>query len=226
MRHAWLWLLGLLACGAAQAADMIRLVYQDSDPGTAPYVTRMLITPQFMRIDHGRDGEDFILLDRAARRVYSVSRDTRQILLLKQARVAAVLPHPWRVESRVTPLRPGTQRQEIRVNGKLCATLVVTGKLFPAAVAAQREYLQVLAATQWRTWQNTPADMRDPCDLALQVTDIPVQFAHGLLLQEQDADGRLRSIQEEGRVPLDPKLFVLPRGYQTLDPAKLLAGAR
>lgn len=219
-----LFFLALLAPAWASAADMIRLVYQDRDPGGTPYVTRMLITPQFMRIDSGDDRGDFILLDRTAHKVFSVDHSARQILLIAQGRIDARAPKPWRVQSRVTAMRPGTVRQQIWVNGKLCTTLVATSQLFPGAVSAQREYKQVLAATQWRTWQNTPAAMRDPCDLALQVLEIPLQFSQGLLLDEHDADGRTRRIQEEGRVAYDPALFVLPKGYQTLDPAKLMAG--
>lgn len=220
----FLLLLALLAPAWANAADMIRLAYQDRDPGGPPYVTRMLITPQFMRIDGGRDRGDFILLDRAAHKVYSVDRSARQILVIAQRRAAARAPKPWRVQSRVATMRPGTVRQQISVNGKLCATLVAAAKLFPDAAAAQREYQEVLAATQWNTWRNTPADMRDPCDLALQVLEIPLQYSQGLPLEEDDADGRTRSIQEEGRVPLDAALFVLPKGYQVIDPAQLMAG--
>ena len=220
----FVFLLALLVPAWANAADMIRLVYQDRDPGGPPYVTRMLITPEFMRIDSGHDRGDFILLDRAAHKVYSVDHSARQILVIAQQRVAARVPKPWRVQSRVATVRPGTVRQEISVNGKLCATLVATAKLFPDAVAAQREYKDVLAATQWRTWQNTPVDMRDPCDLALQVTEIPLQYSQGLPLEEDDADGRTRSIQEEGRVPLDAALFVLPKGYQAIGLAQLMAG--
>ncbi len=219
----FLFLLALLVPAWANAADMIRLVYQDRDPGGPPYTTRMLITPQYLRIDSGRDGGDFILLDRAAHKVYSVDRSSRQILVVAQHKVAARAPKHWRVRSRVAMVRPGTVRQEISVDGKLCATLVTAAKLFPDAVAAQREYKEVLAATQWRTWQNTPADLRDPCDLALQVLEIPLQFSQGLLLEQDDADGRARSIQEEGRVAYDPALFVLPKGYQTIDPEKLMA---
>ncbi len=36
--------LGLLGMGAAHAADMTVLHYVDQDPGTAPYVTRILVT--------------------------------------------------------------------------------------------------------------------------------------------------------------------------------------
>ena len=220
----FLFLLALLVPAWANAADMIRLVYQDRDPGGPPYVTRMLVTPQFMRIDSGRDGDDFILLNRAAHKIYSVDHSARQILVIAQQRVAAQAPKPWRVQSRVATVRPGTVRQRISVNGKLCTTLVATAKLFPDAVAAQREYKDVLAAMQWRTWQNTPADLRDPCDLALQVMEIALQYSQGLPLEEDDANGRTRSIQEEGRVPLDAALFVLPNGYQAIDPAQLMAG--
>ena len=220
----FLFLLALLVPAWANAADMIRLVYQDRDPGGTPYVTRMLITPQFVRIDGGHDQGDFILLDRAAHKVYSVDHSARQILVIAQQRVAAQAPKPWRVQSRVATVRPGTVRQQISVNGKLCATLVATAKLFPDAVAAQREYKEVLAAMQWRTWQNTPADLRDPCDLALQVMEIPLQYSQGLPLEADDANGRTRSIQEEGTVPLDSTLFVLPKGYQAIDPAQLMAG--
>ena len=57
----WLAALWLLGAGTAQAADMIALRqtmitlrYIDQDTGDAPYLTRILVTPDFMRMDTSR----------------------------------------------------------------------------------------------------------------------------------------------------------------------------
>src|SRR5512139_3544337 len=71
-------LFGLVALcvGVALAADMTVLRYVDQDPGGPPYASRILVTPDFMRMDSGEDEGDFTLLDRRQRRVINVSRDS------------------------------------------------------------------------------------------------------------------------------------------------------
>src|SRR3569832_563698 len=78
-------LIGLfvLCAGTARAADMTVLRYVDQDPGGPPYVTRILVTPAFMRMDNDEDTDDITLLDHKKRVVINNKRDSR--LTMKKA---------------------------------------------------------------------------------------------------------------------------------------------
>ena len=62
---AFLLLFCALAVNAA-AAEMSEIRYQDQEPEQPAYTSRILILGERMRMDYGRDDEDFILYDRRA----------------------------------------------------------------------------------------------------------------------------------------------------------------
>ena len=70
-------LLILTACGNQNGA--IELQFSEQEAGVEPYKTRMIITDDFLRIDDGPDNKDFILLDRKARKISSISYDNQRI---------------------------------------------------------------------------------------------------------------------------------------------------
>lgn len=84
MRYKILGLLlaGLCALSCAvpvwAAATMSELNYQDADPGTAAYRTRILVTPDYLRMDTGNDNGDFVLLKRSSGELLNVIRSEQR----------------------------------------------------------------------------------------------------------------------------------------------------
>ena len=70
---------------AAQPATVTGsvLVWQEQEPGIAPYPNRMLITADHLRSDDGEDDGDYLLFDRRAGILYTVSHDRRTLLVMK-----------------------------------------------------------------------------------------------------------------------------------------------
>ncbi len=211
-------LLAMLLCLplVALAASMNEVDYQDQDPGAAPYPTRILVTPDFLRMDSGEDAGDFILLDRKARAVYNVLRGDQRIFRYDTRPVKLVKPVPWKITESVTRLPGNTRKFSLGVNGKACMEITAAPTLQPDTVDALVTYFATLAAMEADTWQRTPPDVRDPCDLAQHVLAFRRVLQYGLPLEAVYANGRSRHYVAHRTLPENPALFRLPPDYQVV----------
>lgn len=210
----WLGVLYFFAATTAQAADMVELNYVDQDSGDAPYLTRILITPDFLRMDGGEAGGDFVLLDRKRQQVVNVMRASRTALVFRRAE----LPRPfgWKASRRVTRTTEGN-RVRVSVKGVECSDTTTAKGLHPDAVRALTELKTVLAARQYATWKVTPSDLRYDCDLANQVWEFKTPLQYGLPVSERDFSGRTRRLKTHRIVPAEPELFKLPADVSLRD---------
>ena len=210
MRSRWL-VLGLLGLGTAHAADMIALRYLDQDPGTPAYLTRILVTPNFMRMDGGVDEEDFVLLDRRQRKVINVMHGNKMAMVFQRGKLPAK-PANWKPHLVAQKTGRGTLTFTLTVEGVVCSEGVATRQMAPEAARAMAEYKAVLASMQYRVWKESPTTMQNSCDLANQVWDTATTLKLGLPLEEREFTGRTRKFESEHRLPLNPKLFRVPEG--------------
>jgi hypothetical protein len=210
--------LGMLIAAGAAAADMIELRYQDQDPGSAAYLTRVLVTATWLRIDDGDDQGDYVLLDRRIGDLYNVVHSQRTLMHLR-SRALPDRPAGYRgLQARIEAVRPGTERISLFLGAEPCSQSMVAPGLWPDAAKALGEYRKALAYTQWQTWRNTPEEMRQACDLPYHVWDAAMVPAAGLPLEERDYEGRTRTLLEQDSRPEQPGLFTLPQGYLEIAP--------
>lgn len=216
------WLVLLLWMGAAQAADlsgqqhMIELRYVEQDVGGPPYPTRILVTPDFMRMDGGEDGSDFILLDRRQHTLFNVMRDNKLAMVFKPGTLPPK-PAGWNPKLVTRQAARGTQHFNFSVNGLTCNEGVAAKRAAPDAARAMAELKSVLAATQYRVWRDSPPEMRHDCDLANQVWDSGATLRLGLPLEERDFRGRTRQFESESTPLLKPELFRVPNDIPLTD---------
>lgn len=215
MKMRWL-ALGLLGLGTAHAADMIALRYVDQDPGDPPSLTRILVTPDFMRMDGGEDDGDFVLLDRRRRVIFNVMRANSMAMLFSPEK-RPPKPADWKPKLAVRASAPGTQAFTLTVNGVVCSEGVAARRAAPDAARAMAELKTVLAAMQYRVWKESPAAMQHRCDLANQVWESGTTLKLGLPLEEREFTGRTRKLESETRQPLQPELFRVPDGLAVVD---------
>ena len=207
----------LLACaGAVHAADMTVVHYLDQDPGDPAYATRILVTPDFLRMDGGDDGGDFVLLDRRQRRVINVMRDSKLAMVFSPGRLPP-RPANWRPQLSTTPGATGTQRYRFSVNGVVCSEGVAARQAAPDAARAMAELKAVLAANQYRVWKESPREMQHDCDLANLVWDFRAILKLGLPLEEREFSGRTRLFESQSTEPVRPELFRVPDGFVPVD---------
>lgn len=210
MKRAWL-AACLLASGAAHAADMISLRYVDQDPGDPPYLTRVFVTPQYLRMDDGSDDGDFVLLDRRAKKVVNVMRGN-QLAMVFTAGTLPPKPAAWQARLDVQAGAPGTRRYQLSVKGVVCSEGIAAQRAAPDAARAMAEFKAVLAATQYRVWQDSPREIQHDCDLANQVWESGATLKLGLPLEEREFTGRSRQFESEAKEPVRPELFRIPDG--------------
>lgn len=213
MKWLTLWLLGM---STAYAADMIELRYIDQDPGDPPYLTRIFVTPDFMRMDGGEDEGDFILLDRRQRQVINVMRDNQLAMVFTPGKLPSK-PAGWKSQLDAKPAARGTQRFSLKVKGVICSEGVAARAAAPDAARAMAELKSILAATQYRVWKDSPRDMQHDCDLANQVWESGTTLKLGLPLEVREFGGRTRQFESESKHPLQPELFRVPDGLTALN---------
>ncbi|HWR76326.1 MAG TPA: hypothetical protein VN283_03845 [Thiobacillus sp.] len=216
------WLLGCLlgmifsGVGAATAADMTVLRYLDQDPGDPPYLTRILVTPDFMRMDSGEDDDDFVLLDRRQRQVINIMRGNQLAMVFTPGPMPPK-PANWKARLTTQQAAPGTQRFSLSINKVVCNEGVAARRGAPDAARAMAELKAILAATQYRVWKDSPREMQHDCDLANQVWESGATLKLGLPLEEREFTGRTRQFESEIRQPLRPELFRVPAGLTAIN---------
>lgn len=215
MMLRWI-LLGCLGWSAAQAAGMTELRYRDQDPGEAAYVTRILVTPDFMRMDGGDDDGDFFLLDRRQKKLINVMRDNKLAMVFKPGELPS-RPASWQAKLDTRKARPGTTGYTLSVGGTVCSEGVAAPKAAPDAARAMAEMKAVLASMQYRVWRESSPSLQHDCDLANHVWETGTTLKLGLPLEERDFTGRTRIFESETRLPLEPALFRVPEGLPRVD---------
>ena len=190
---------------------MTEIRYQETEPSQPAFLGRILILGDKLRMDYGKDEEDFILFDRHEGMVWHVSKEARRLVGIYAGPASAVWPGDWKLTSEKQPSGPNALTQ-VRVNDKLCVEYK-SAPILPAEVRLLRDFRKALAANQSIAWNSTPEDLRDPCNLALDIQSAGIEYEDGLPIAIRYWDGRARVYQSHRALPVNPGLFALPKGY-------------
>jgi hypothetical protein len=200
--------LGLSTTALAQQATTL-LVYKVWEQGMGNYTSRVLVTPQFVRLDEGEGTLDYTLFDREQNIIYNISSEDRTALVIDPPVAELQRPEDLRLDQRVTadPQAPrigglAPQNVTLLVNGGVCREMVTVPGLLPEAMAGLRDLQQVLARVQAVTLGAMPPGMVSSCDLADDVHAALRPLDHGLPIQER-TERRSRSL-----VDFDPAYVV------------------
>lgn len=219
---------GLAGCAAPAGterheATLINFVEHQANGGGV-YRTRFVVTPAFMRIDSGPGSHDFILLNRKQRKIYRVDSGDRTIMVIDTDRIKVKPPFPLELGERDLGPMKGAPTIDGRrpvhfqfsARGQLCYDVVAVPGLMKDALAAMRQFRRILADDSTVTFNLTPADLQNACDMARSTFAPTRQLEHGFPIEERRADGHTRSLENFDRhFKPKPGLFELPKGYQT-----------
>ncbi|RMG36744.1 MAG: UDP-2,3-diacylglucosamine hydrolase [Gammaproteobacteria bacterium] len=213
----------LTMTGQVMAQSAALLVYKVWEKGSDPYISRILVTDDHVRLDEGSDGGDFTLLDRKAGVIYNVSPDDRSILVMapeageprrEEALVLSMTDEPDEEAPKVAGKIP--HRLELLANGERCATLTVVPGLMEPALEGLRDFRRVLARVQAASMAAMPQEMQTACELAMLVQAPTRSLDHGLPLSEESA-GRVQLLLDyETAFDADGVLFELPKDYRRI----------
>lgn len=197
------------------------VTFEEVESGAEPYITRMLFSKDFIRIDDGPDGKDFILYDRQQKRIFSVVTESESILVVDPGTSLKQAPKNLEIRSIQVPdpdipeisgHKP--QYTQYSANNQLCYHVVASAELLPEVTQILREYRAVLAAQQQQIQANTPPELQTPCFLANYIY-APVRYLeHGFPVQQWDTTGYRRSLIAFTKdTPVDRTNFALPANY-------------
>jgi len=224
-RAIWLLLLALGGCGDPKGTIAY---FDESESGAAPFKTRMLVTADFLRIDYGVDGDDFILFDRKQPTIYSVNNADKTVVVIERQPVSMARPkrfeHRTERDNAAFPDIDGhkTVRYRLVTNGKQCYEVFSADGLLPEMTRALREYHETIAGEHARAMTNMPKDLQDDCDMANFVFAPARHLEHGFPVRSRDAIGNSRQLTDyKQAAKIDPALFKLPPDYRRYKPGEM-----
>lgn len=210
--------LGFITGSAWGAGGMTEVTYMDQEANAGGYVTRYLVTDNFLRMDYGRDREDYVLLDRRAKRVYNVNHGQREVLVFERGPLNVEKPKDWDTDDDVLSDQEGRKRLNLIVNGKVCTRILASERFLPEVAQALGDFGEVMAATHAATYLATPVEQREGCDLARLVLEPRRWFKYGLTLDEVHYSGLSRRLLNyQAGTAVRPKVFEVPDTYRQIN---------
>ncbi|WP_456405007.1 hypothetical protein, partial [Thiolapillus sp.] len=156
-----------------RAGEADLLVYQVKEPGVDNYISRILITSEYLRLDEGgASGESYTIYDRRAKKIYNVDPLARTVFEMHPPGFQPEPPDEMLLDEKKAtdpdaPRVAGQQPEklQLRVNGETCRELVVVKDTMGAAVSALSELYQALARMQYPA-VGSPGYTQDNCELS------------------------------------------------------------
>ena len=213
-----------LSSATALAADVesVMLLYQAHEPGIAPYASRIIVTGRYVRMDDGVDEGDYLIFDRQSRLISSVTHSDRTVFEIPPRPITQ--KPPMTLERRSEQVEVGKapkvadkqpEQHQLYVNNALCYSVVSVPGLMDDTVQALRDFRQVLAGEHAKALPRIPADMQEPCDMALNTFHYDWHLQFGLPIQEWDENGSGQMLMDyKQSFKVDETLFDLPQDYQ------------
>jgi hypothetical protein len=217
IRDALQRLLPLLLAGVcwwvprAYAAPATQIFYRDAEPGQPPYTSRILVQGERLRMDYGKDDDDFVLFDHRAGKVYVVSRTASRITEIP-ARLAKPGPDQIKTVHITTLNRDGQKIVRVSLKDKVCAE-IKTAPVLPHEAELLRDLNLALSANQEASWDATPTEYKYDCDWVMDVQEAGVEYRYGFPIAIHYAGGRSRVYRSESTIEAAPGLFELPADY-------------
>lgn len=206
----------------AQEREAQLLQYQVNEAGEDGYLSRIFVTAEMMRIDQGEDADGFILFDRLKRVIYSVDYEEGSILVIdpKPGKQSSAATSKILVEAldgvdmpKVAGKKP--QHWRMRVDGQSCQEAILIPDMMGESVAAQGEYLQLLALQHKASLAAIPMEYRDQCADAVQVFAPTALLGKGLPLRLWDSNGNSQMLIDfNASESVSVEKFILPDGFK------------
>ncbi len=180
---------------------------------------RFLISKHYLRIDAGKNShDDFILLNRDKKVIYSVTPDREHIysiaLPLKRVTVVPPIPINMVISKLALPNAPTIMQQVVtahtlKVNNKVCQK-VSHVKVLNEVLDALILYTTILAQRQQADIDSIPIDLLEPCDLAISTFHATWYYRYGFpaMIEQKDYQRFLHNYQEN--YAIERSLFTLP----------------
>ncbi|MES9968798.1 MAG: hypothetical protein ABW092_02115 [Candidatus Thiodiazotropha sp.] len=221
----WIVLLSVLVPQKEMLADESRaglLKFAVQEANGNQVTRRLLVTPKMLRIEQLGQDKGYILYDREAMTIYSVTPEERSILVIQPQPESVQPPQGMRLKvERLAdfdgPAIGGNKPQHWRliVNDTTCRNVILVPGLMLDALKAYGDYLALLANQHYLSLGAIPDEYRDSCDDAIHVFAPDLLLKKGLPIRVWDQLGnRERLLDYASRYQVSSSLFQLPADYE------------
>ena len=217
----------LLAWAAPVAAEEVDLlVYEVKEEGLPKYLSRILVSDAFVRIDEGATSSNgYTLYNRVSHVLYNVDPEEETVLVLQPPGQQPKPPRSLRLDEKLAadpdapPIGGRKPRKlELYANGRLCRTLQVVEGLVPRAIQGLRELRLALARLQGEVPLQADGDA---CELAEYVYAPTRALEHGLPLADLMQSKQQWLVDFDSHHEVKDLLFEVPVEYQQVVPPSL-----
>lgn len=214
-------LVAVLTAACTPGGNATIIHFEEQESGSDKYRSRVIITPDYMRLDDGEAAVDFVLYDRKKRVIYSTNSLDKRTLVIKWRKAALTMPEALKnrveiVQDSVPTIadKPVTHYR-LYTNGKQCYDLFAAKGLLPGAVKAMTEFQETLAVEHSNFMLAMPLQTASVCDRVNNVFDPARYLKFGFPVHASDFLGRSRQLVDyKANVKIDKKLFKLPEGFE------------
>lgn len=194
------------------------LKYHKYPHGRRSYLSRLIVTKIFLRIDDGNNNGNYILFDRHNRTIYSVDRGDHTVLVIPPQTIHVKPPMVLKLSERKkkaddAPTIDGHHAVHyiFYANGKRCSDEMVVPRIFDRVTKALMQFKVTLAGQQAADMNKTPVSMQSACSLADLIFAPTRMLLHGLPIIKWSPNGDSKTLVDYRRqVSVSPKLFSLP----------------
>ena len=193
------------------------LVYKVWEKGSPSYITRILVTDKYVRLDDGADGGDFTLFDRKNESVYNISVKERAVLTIEP--IGKKIPEnnilildEKKSSDPSAPMISGKKpfRIDFLANGELCGSVIAVSDLMENALIALREFRLVLARVHADTQATQPDILQTACDLASNIHAPTRTLDYGLPIEEFRGENIQLLLDLKEKFEVESSMFVIP----------------
>lgn len=216
----------LLTKALAVETEVTVLMFSEQDSQTEPaYISRMLLSRDFLRLDDGDNHGDFALFDRKTGTIYSVNHEDQRTLVIPLQPVLAAPPKPLRHD--IEELDAGVpdvdgrkvSRYYMFTNGNRCMEVYAVPGYYDDATQALAAFARTLAGQHAKTIAAMPDLVNADCDMANNVFEPDRYLSKGFPVRQKDYAERTRSlVSVKEKVIIDSSVFELPEGYERFMP--------
>ena len=209
------------ACQDKASVKPSMALFAEQETDVDPYKTRIIVSKYYMRMDEGEDSNDFVLLDRKAKIIYSANSDNNTVMTIASKKIGIESPVKLSIRndkvssSEKVPMIDGKtpEHYAFSVNNKVCYEAMLVKGMLPDMVKAMQSFADILAADSAVTLGVMPADMQNACEMAGNTFAPSRHLKFGFPVQEWK-QGYSRTLLEYNEdYKIDPKLFELPKDY-------------
>jgi len=211
----------LTACQQQMQGHLV--VFLENEAGVEPYKTRIITTPEYLRLDDGVGSQDYVIFNRKHKVIYNVNTGSRTIMAVEQKQENISPPMELKHTVNDLGLMQGApkikgnapRRYQYVTNGEVCLEVVSVEGILEEVLQGMREFYTVLASDSVTTFAALPADLQHPCDISFSTFAPTRHLQKGFPIQTWKPGYSRALIDYQETFAIEPGMFELPKDYFT-----------